>query len=70
LLQNKPDEAVKVLSDLKPEHLEIPSIAAYYGVVQASSGHRDVAKTPLERAEAAPLLPEEKEIVHLARSGL
>jgi len=70
LLQNKPDEAVKVLSELKPEYLEIPSIAAYYGVVQAGSGHRDIARTPLARADAASLLPEEKEIVHLAMSGL
>jgi len=70
LLQNKADEAVKVLSDLKPEYLEIPSIAAYYGVVQASSGHRGIARTALQRADASPLLPEEKEIVHLAMSGL
>jgi predicted Zn-dependent protease len=70
LLQKKPSEALKVLADLKPEYLKIPSIAAYYGVVQAQSGHKDLAKESLQRAETAKLLPEEKELVHLAKLGL
>jgi len=70
LVQNKQNEALKVVSSLKPEYLKIPSVAAYYGVVQAESGHRDAAKAPLERAAAAKLLPEEKEIVRLARARL
>ncbi len=70
LLQNKPDEALKIVSSLKPEYLQIPSVAAYYGVVQAQSGHKDVAKAPLERAAAAKLLPEEKEIVRVAMARL
>ena len=70
LLQNKQDEAVKVFSSLKPEYLQIPSVAAYYGVVEAQSGHKDLAKAPLERAAAAKLLPEEKEIVRLAQARL
>ena len=70
LLQDKQDEAVKVFSGLKPEYLQIPSVAAYYGVVQAQSGHKDLAKAPLERAAAARLLPEEKEIVRLAQARL
>jgi predicted Zn-dependent protease len=70
LLQHRPDEALKTVSKLKPEALRIPEIAGYYGVVQAESGHKDVAKASLERAEAANILPEEKELVRLARNGL
>jgi hypothetical protein len=70
LLQNKTDAALQLMSDLKPEYLQIPSIAAYYGVIQAQTGHKDRAKAPLERAESAKLLPEEKEMVRLAKNGL
>jgi len=70
LLQHKQDEALKVLSALKPEYLKIPSVAAYYGVVEAQSGHKDVAKAPLERAAAAKLLPEEMQMVRLAEARL
>lgn len=70
LVQNKQNEALKVVSSLKPEYLQIPSVAAYYGVVQEESGHKDAAKAPLERAAGAKLLPEEKEIVRLALARL
>ena len=60
LIQDKPEEARKILAGLKTEYLQIPSIAAYYGVVEACSGHKDLAKEPLARAAAARLLPEEK----------
>jgi tetratricopeptide (TPR) repeat protein len=70
LLQKKPDEALKILGDLNPKYLQIPSIAAYYGVVQAESGHKDLAKEPLQRAQSAKLLPEEKDLVHLAMARL
>jgi predicted Zn-dependent protease len=70
LIQGKTEEAGKVLGSLKPEFLQIPSIAAYYGVVEARSGRKDLAKEPLARAAAAPLLPEEKEMVRLAIAQL
>jgi Tfp pilus assembly protein PilF len=70
LMQKKPDEAVKVFNGMKPEFLQIPSVAAYYGVVQAQSGHKDAAKAPLERAATAKLLPEENEMVRLAKASL
>lgn len=70
LLQHKPNEALEAVSKLKPEALKNPEVAGYYGVIQAESGHRDLAKAPLERAEAANLLPEEKELVKLAKVGL
>jgi len=70
LMQNQKEEALKVVDGVKPEFLKIPSVAAYYGVVHAQTGHGDQAKDPLLRAEAASLLPEEKEIVRLARAKL
>ena len=70
LMQKKSDEALKVLADLKPEYLKIPSVAAYYGVVQSQSGHKELAKQPLELAQTAKLLPEEMEMVRLAKVGL
>ena len=69
LLQKKPDQALQLMNDLKPDYLQIPSIAAYYGVIQAQTGHKDLAKAPLQRAEAAKLLPEEKELVRLAKNN-
>jgi Flp pilus assembly protein TadD len=70
LLQNKLDEATKVAGSLKPEALKDPVIAGIFGVVQAQAGHKDLAKEPLERAESGALLPEEKEMVHVAKAGL
>jgi Flp pilus assembly protein TadD len=70
LLQERPEDAVQVVSQVKTNFLQIPSIAAYYGVVQARSGHKDLAREPLMLAGKAPLLPEEKEIVQLAQSQL
>jgi tetratricopeptide (TPR) repeat protein len=70
LLQNRRDEAVKVLDRVKPEYLKIPTVAAYYGIIEAECGHIDIAKAPLTRADAATLLPEEKELVRRARARL
>ncbi|HWV99970.1 MAG TPA: hypothetical protein VNZ64_09785 [Candidatus Acidoferrum sp.] len=70
LLQNKNDEALRLVSKLKPEFLKIPSIAAYYGIVEAQTGHKDAARAPLQLAGTAQLLPEEKEIVRLASAHL
>ena len=70
LLQNKKDEAAKVVEKVKPEFLKIPSVAAYYGVVEAQCGNKAAAKESLQRADAASLLPEEKELVHSALARL
>jgi Tfp pilus assembly protein PilF len=70
LLQNRKEEALQVLSHVRAEDLQIPSVAAYYGVIQAQSGHNDIAKDPLKRAQAGTLLPEEKEIVRQAMAKL
>jgi len=70
LLQKRPVEALKVLAELNPKYLQVPTIAAYYGIVQAESGHKDLAKEPLHLAQRASLLPEEKELVHQATARL
>jgi hypothetical protein len=70
LLQSKTAEAIKALETLKPEFLKIPCVAAYYGVVQAQAGHKDLAKESLAVAATGKLLPEEKELVRLAKASL
>jgi Flp pilus assembly protein TadD len=69
LLQGRQDEAVRVLNNLKPPALQIPSVAACYGVIEAQSGNMEAAREPLERAQAAKLLPEEMELVRLAKTA-
>lgn len=70
LLQDKKREAVGVIGGVNPEFLKIPTIAAYYGVIHAQSGHQDLARAPLQLAGTASLLPEEKEMVRLAKTKL
>jgi Flp pilus assembly protein TadD len=70
LLQNQPDEALKIIGGLKPQYLQISSIAAYYGVIQARTGHKDLARESLARAQKGNLLPEEKQMVQYAITRL
>jgi tetratricopeptide (TPR) repeat protein len=70
LLQNKPAMALQVINGLNPEFLRIPSVSAYYGVIQAQTGHKELAREPLVRAEKGSLLPEEKALVKSALSQL
>jgi predicted Zn-dependent protease len=69
LLQGQKDEAVHILDNLKPAALQIPWVAACYGVIEAQSGNKQAAREPLERAQAAKLLPEEMELVRLAKAA-
>ncbi len=70
LMQNRETEAVEVIGKIDQRFLNISSVAAYYGIVQAQTGHKAEAREALSRAETAPLLPEEKELVRLAKSRL
>jgi Flp pilus assembly protein TadD len=71
LVQGKPSEAVHAFDKVNPDHYaKIPAIAAYYGVVHAQAGLRDVARAPLQLAAKARLLPEEQELVRLAAARL
>ncbi|MBC8095859.1 MAG: hypothetical protein H7Y43_08600, partial [Akkermansiaceae bacterium] len=69
-LQGKRDEAVSVAKRLKPEALKSPSVAACFSVINARAGNKSITKEPLLLAEAARLLPEEKELVRQARASL
>jgi len=70
LLQSKPAEAAKIFSSMKTDYLKNPSIAAYYGIVEAEVGNKMVAKAPLQLAGNAKLLPEEMELVRQASARL
>jgi predicted Zn-dependent protease len=69
-IQGKHDEALSTLQELKPESIQIPWVAACYGVIQAQSGNRKAAREPLERAQSAKLLPEEMALVRNASATL
>ncbi len=70
LLQRKNAEALAVIRKIDSKFLNNSTVAAYYGTVQAETGHKKEARDPLVRAEAATLLPEEKEMVRLAMAKL
>lgn len=70
LLQDKKTEALDVANGVKAEYLKIPSVALYYGLVQAQSGRLEVAREALKRAQAGHLLPEEKAIMQVAESKM
>lgn len=68
-LQGRTAEGVRLLAAFPAEQLESPGIATYYGVLLAAAGETNKAKKYLDIAAAAPLLPEEKELVQTARRG-
>ena len=68
--EKKTGEALKILADLKPESLKIPAVATYYGAIQALSGNKEAARSSLDLAETAKLLPEELELIRQAKAGL
>jgi len=70
LLQKKTNDALKVLETMKPEYMKIPSVAAYYGVIEAQAGHKEIARDCIARAETAKLLPEEMELIRQAKARL
>jgi hypothetical protein len=70
LLQSKPDEAARIVGTLNTNTLKNPSIAAYYGVVEAKAGHKNAAEQALKLAQTAKLLPEEMELVRDAETRL
>jgi hypothetical protein len=63
-------KALNVFSELSPEQLRQPEIAAYYGIVLASSGNHERAVEYLDLGEKAGLLPEEKALIDRARRTL
>lgn len=62
--------AVKLMSQLTPEQLHEPSVAAYYAILLAAAGQNDAATEYFGYAEKAQLLPEEEELVAKAKASL
>jgi hypothetical protein len=62
-LQNRTKEGVKALEKLKPETLELPPIALYYGILLSAAGQPAMAEKYLDLAQKARLLPEEKALL-------
>ena len=61
-LQKKNAESLRLMSQLKPEQLDQPNIAGYYGLMLATAGDKASAKKYLDLAAKARLLPEEVEL--------
>ncbi len=66
-LQKKTAEALQVMDQLKPEQLDQPSMAGYYGLMLAASGDKAKAKRYMELAAKGRLLPEERELIERAK---
>jgi predicted Zn-dependent protease len=69
-VQGKSAEALQIIETLKPAELEDPSVAGYYGAILVGAGQKEKARRYLDRADGAPLLPEEKKMVSDARAKL
>lgn len=68
-LQDRTKEGLAVLQKLKPEALETPAVALYYGLLLVSSGETNKAGTYLRIAQDSSLLPEEKALLAEALKG-
>ena len=69
-LQGKNAEALKVIKTLKPQELQDPAIAGYYGLILKATGDRAKARSYLDWTSKARLLPEEKKLFDNAKAGL
>jgi cytochrome c-type biogenesis protein CcmH/NrfG len=63
-------KGLKTLETLTPEQLQMPEIAAYYGVLLAAAGDQARALQFLDLGEKATLLPQEKTLMEKARRSL
>jgi Tfp pilus assembly protein PilF len=59
-LQGRTQEGLAVLQKLKPEALDTPSVALYYGLLLSATGETNKAGKYLDIARRSDLLPEEK----------
>jgi Flp pilus assembly protein TadD len=62
-LQGRTKEGLAALEKLKPEALETPSVAVYYGLLLSEAGQTNKASKYLGIAQKSELLPEEKTLV-------
>jgi len=68
-MQGKKADALKVMQQIKPQDLESPSIAGYYGLILKATGGGASAGVYLDKASKAALLPEEKKLFAQAKAG-
>jgi Flp pilus assembly protein TadD len=59
-LQGRSKEGLAVMQKLKPDVLESPSVALYYGLLLSATGETNKAGKYLDIAQRSDLLPEEK----------
>lgn len=64
------DESLKVMEGLKEEELRQPAIAAYYVVLLVENGQLDRARSYLDDAQRATLLPGEQQLLSAAARKL
>jgi hypothetical protein len=69
-VQKKDAEALKVMQQLKPQELDNPAIAGYYGLILQATGNREKARAYLQWASKAQTLPEEKKLFDRAKAGV
>jgi len=69
-LRGNTRDGLAVLQKLKPESLEDPPVALYYGMLLSASGQPAQARKHLDQGQRAPLLPEEKQLLETARKAL
>lgn len=66
-LQGKSEDALKIFRKFKPEELENPAIAGYYGLVLNATGQKDKAQIYFNWALKSKLLPEERQLFEMTR---
>jgi hypothetical protein len=69
-LRGNTKEGLAVFQKLKPEALEDPTVALYYGFLLSASGQTAQARKYLDLGQGAPLLPEERQLLETARKPL
>ena len=69
-LQGRTREGLAVLQKLKPEALETPAVALYYGLLLSAAGHTNQGAKYLSLARKSKLLPEEQALATEALKGL
>jgi len=68
-MQGKKAEALKVMQQIKPQDLERPATAGYYGIILKATGDGAKARIYLEKASKAVVLPEERKLFAQAKAG-
>ena len=69
-LRGNTAEGLAALQKLKPQALEDPPVALYYGILLSASGQPAQAKKYLDLGQRGPLLPEERQLLEAARKAL